>query len=47
MYLSIYTDLINSGASVGSINEVVSVGDVIKTTQQEAKTIWERMKAGL
>jgi hypothetical protein len=45
--VSIYSDDINSGASVGSINEIVSVDDVIKTTQQEVRTILERMKAGL
>ncbi|KAJ5513016.1 Aldolase-type TIM barrel [Penicillium fimorum] len=35
-----------AGASIGSINAVVSVEHVIRSTQQEAKVILERLKAG-
>jgi hypothetical protein len=47
-YSHLYTDhIIYSGASVGSIKEVVSVGDVIQTTQQEVRMILERIEGEL
>ncbi|CAI7620397.1 unnamed protein product [Penicillium glandicola] len=36
-----------AGASIGSINAVVSVEHVIQSTQQEARVILERLKVGL
>ncbi|KAJ6128403.1 hypothetical protein N7471_009620 [Penicillium samsonianum] len=36
-----------AGASIGSINAVVSVEHVVQSTQQEVKVVLERLKAGL
>lgn len=36
----------NSGASIGGINAVVSAEHVVQSTQQGAKVISERLRAG-
>jgi hypothetical protein len=40
-------DIPRRGASIGSINSVASVDEVIKSTQQETRAILEKVRDGI